>query len=318
MYYAITHLTIYNYSSPINDSVMELRMQPHTDEIQRCMRFTIDVSPTTKVFHHKDYLGNLIHTFDIPATHTKLAIKTESVVELKQRKPLPDVLPISAWDTLDQMAKQRNFYDMLLPGRYAKPTALLESFMDELGISRDDDPLTLLRRLNTGIYDYFDYVQHVTRVDSPIDEALSARRGVCQDFTHIMLAVLRKMGIPARYISGYLFHREDHSDRSDEDATHAWVEAWLPELGWVGFDPTNNVEVTDRHIRVSIANDYSNASPSRGVFRGDADTELGVRVKVSKLDELPPEEVDLSPEIVIPQYHYQPVNREQQQQQQQQ
>lgn len=317
MYYAVTHLTIYNYSTPINDSVMEVRMQPRSEGNQRCVRFTLDVSPSTKVFNHKDYLGNTIHTFDIPVTHTKLAIKSEAVVEVRDADEIPESLPESAWDELDQIAHNREFYDMLQPGKYAHPTALLHDFADEIKLGRNSDPLTLLRRLNSAIYDHFDYVQHVTRVDSSIDVALTSRRGVCQDFTHIMLTLVRSVGIPARYVSGYLYHREDATDRSDEDASHAWLEAWLPELGWVGFDPTNNIVVNDRHIRVSIANDYASASPSRGVFRGDAETALEVRVKVSKLDELPVEEVELSPEIVMPHYEIEQSAREQQQQQQQ-
>ena len=204
---------------------------------------------------------------------------------------------------------------MLLPGTYAHQTELLNQFAQEINWGRNSDPLTVLHRLNTAIYDNFDYVQHVTKVDSSIDVSLEARRGVCQDFSHIMLALVRKIGIPARYISGYLYHQKDEGDRSDVDASHAWIEAWLPNIGWIGFDPTNNLIATNRHIRVSIANDYANASPSRGVFKGTADTTLEVRVKVEKLDELPFEEDELSPEIVLPQYQFYQAQQQQQQQQ---
>jgi len=316
MYYAITHLTIYNYSQPISDSVMELRMHPRNEPTQRCARFDLHVSPSAKVFHHKDYLGNTIHTFDIPAPHEKLAIKAEAVVEVKDTLNLPNALPMSAWEEIDKQAKHHDFYDMLLPGSYARPTERLKEFAKEINWGRRTDPLNLLRDLNTTIYQKFDYVQNVTRADSPIDDALSARRGVCQDFSHIMLALVRQVGIPARYVSGYLYHEKDGHDRSDVDASHAWVEAWLPDLGWIGFDPTNDLIVSDRHISVSIANDYATASPSRGVFKGTAETTLEVRVKVDKLEELPFEEEELAPEIVLP--HYQIYQAQQQAQQQQQ
>lgn len=317
MYYAITHLTIYNYSEPINDSVMEVRMQPRSDETQRCPRFDLHISPPAKVFNHRDHLGNSIHTFDIPAPHTKLAIKAEAVVEVKDNLNLPNALPMSAWDEIDKQAKHHEYYDMLLPGQYARPTELLEQFATEINWGRTTDPLNLLRQLNETIYQKFDYVQNVTHVDSPIDDALSNRRGVCQDFSHIMLALARQVGIPARYVSGYLYHEKDGRDRSDVDASHAWVEAWLPYLGWIGFDPTNDLIVSDRHIRVSVANDYAKASPSRGVFKGTAVTELDVRVKVDQLDELPFEEEELAPEIVMPQYQFYQAQQQAQQQQQQ-
>lgn len=281
---------------------MELRVQPRSDNIQRCVRFNLDVRPKVPSSMFRDYLGNIIHTFDVPSPHDRLALKAESVVEVSNVPEVPQSLPQSAWQALDDAVQNdRDLYDLLLPGQFTRSTPLLEQFAQEIDWRRRDDPLWLLRELTAAIYEAFDYRQHVTRVDSPINEALSARSGVCQDFTHIMLTLARGLGIPSRYVSGYLFHR---NDRSDEDASHAWVEAWLPELGWVGFDPTNNLIVGDRHIRVTVAQDYATAAPSRGVFKGGADTELEVRVMVAKLDTLPLEEASLAPDMVLPQYDY--------------
>jgi transglutaminase-like putative cysteine protease len=120
----------------------------------------------------------------------------------------------------------------------------------------------------------------VTQVHSPIAHALDAKRGVCQDFAHIMIAVVRHWGVPARYVSGYLYHRRTDKDRSSPDATHAWVEAYLPSLGWVGFDPTNNLVVADRHIRVAVGRDYADVPPTRGTFKGEVESELAVAVRV--------------------------------------
>ncbi|MEM9953209.1 MAG: transglutaminase family protein [Chloroflexota bacterium] len=317
MYYAISHLTLYQYSEPISDSVMELRMHPRSDGIQRVIRFNLNVSPDTRIFSIKDYLNNTIHHFNIPALHESLAIKAEAIVEVKQPPPLPDTLPESAWDEIDSAIQDRDLYDFLLDGKYTQATFLLSQFAQEVDWRRRGDPLSLVRELNSIIYDAFEYQSGVTRVDSLIDEALSARRGVCQDFTHIMLTMLRQVGIPARYVSGYLFHRTDVGDRSDEDATHAWLEAWLPSLGWVGFDPTNNLIVGNRHVRVNISKDYDNASPSRGIFRGNASTELEVGVQVKQLDELPYEHVELAPEMAMPRYQYYQAPKQSQQQQQQ-
>lgn len=233
--YAVTHLTLYHYSSAITDSVMELRMHPRNDSHQRCARFTLEISPPTRVLSFKDYLGNLIHTFSISAEHLELAIKSEAVVEVSPQAALPNALPLSAWDEIDSALADRDLYDMILPSTYAHTTPLLEQFAAEIDWRRRSDPLSLLRELNTYIYDSFEYKQHVTKVDSPIDIALNARLGVCQDFAHIMIAMGRSLGIPCRYISGYLHHQHEARDRSDADASHAWVEAWLPRLGWVAL-----------------------------------------------------------------------------------
>jgi transglutaminase-like putative cysteine protease len=122
----------------------------------------------------------------------------------------------------------------------------------------------------------------VTAADSPIDEALAHGRGVCQDFAHIMIAICRSWGIPARYVSGYLFTDREAGDRSSPDASHAWVEVFLPSLRWVGFDPTNNVLTGERHIVVATGRDYADVPPSRGVFKGDAESELSVAVQVRR------------------------------------
>ena len=145
----------------------------------------------------------------------------------------------------------------------------------------------LVQELNTRLFEYFEYVPSHTRVDSPIDEAIVSGKGVCQDFAHTMIALLRHVRIPARYVSGYLYRsREDH-DRSTPDATHAWVEALMPHLGWVGFDPTNNLVAHHRHIRTAVGRDYADVPPTHGIFRGRTDSELYVAVQVEASETAP-------------------------------
>jgi len=316
MYYALTHLTRFTYDEPITSTVMEVRMQPRSDRNQRCIHFEITISPTTQPQGRKDYLGNAIHVFDIPGQHQKLAIKTEATVEVQPVPPLPDAQPPDAWDTLDNAVNgDFGLYDMLMKSQFAKPTEKLRAFGEEINATRRADPLTVVREINTAVYHSFDYTQNITRVDSPIDDALDKRLGVCQDFAHVMTALLRDLGIPCRYVSGYLYHVRD-GDRSDPDASHAWVEVWLPELGWIGFDPTNNMICNEQHIRVAVGRDYADVPPTKGVFIGEADSELEVEVKVTELDELPPLDVRHAPEIQLP--HYELMAQQQQQQQQQQ
>jgi transglutaminase-like putative cysteine protease len=149
-------------------------------------------------------------------------------------------------------------------------------------MARNEDPIVLLRRLMVEMHRRFEYRPRSTRVDSPIDEALAARCGVCQDFTHIFIALARELGIPSRYVSGYLFRTADADVRSGDDATHAWVKCYLPGVGWLGLDPTNNVGAGQEHLRVAIGRDYSDVPPTRGVYKGASAvrTELAVGATV--------------------------------------
>jgi transglutaminase-like putative cysteine protease len=275
---------------------MEVRMQPRTEGGQRCLRFELSTSPRSRVFAYQDPLGNVVHHFDIPARHRELTITAEAVVEFVSSLDLPDALAMSAWDAMDVPAFQDRHVDYLQPSKFATPTEALQAFRDELGVSRDADPLSTLRRLNARLIDAFEYVPKSTRVDSPIDEALAARQGVCQDFAHVMITLVRGLGIPCRYVSGYLFHKGGAHERSVESASHAWVEAWLPELGWVGFDPTNDTLAGDRHIRVAVGRDYSDVPPTRGVYKGKARSELGVAVRVQTTD-APIQPADVMPAL---------------------
>lgn len=184
---------------------------------------------------------------------------------------------------------------MLMPSHYARPSPPLADLARELGVERADgrDPLTLVREVSVGIHRTFDYVRKSTAVNSPIEASLSTRRGVCQDFTHIMIAIVRGLRIPCRYVSGYLHHGLEDQDRSSDGATHAWVEALLPGLGWVGFDPTNNLVAGGRHIRTASGRDYADVPPTLGTMKGRADTELQVRVRVAPSQTLLPADDDV-------------------------
>jgi transglutaminase-like putative cysteine protease len=286
VYYAVQHNTRFRYSEAVTQSVMEVRMQPRTEGGQRCLRFNLTTTPRTHPSEYRDYLGNTIHVFDIPGSHKQLAITAEAVVEMDAVPLLPEALPESAWDEIDRHVRSSGgFWDTLHPGERTEVTPLLRQFADELHMHRRRDPLSLLRELNRQMYRIFDYVPESTAVDSPLDQALRSRQGVCQDFSHIMAALVRMLGIPCRYVSGYLFHQRHKKDRSSPDATHAWVEAYLPPLGWVGFDPTNNVLVGERHIRAAVGRDYADVPPTHGVFRGIAESRLEVAVRVT---EIPP------------------------------
>ncbi len=321
MNYAIRHMTRFQYSAPITGSVMDVYMQPRGGDNQRVLSFELTLNPTTPINGYTDFMGNGVNSFDIPRPHNRLIIKAESIVEVRPSAPLPAALTMDDWERLDEEAEEGDFWDMLMPSHFVHDTPLVQTLVDELQVDRRHDPLTALRKLNSAIYDAFGYAPQTTEADSQIDEALESRRGVCQDFAHIMLTVLRfYLKIPGRYVSGYLYTGANDDDRSAEDATHAWVEAFLPGLGWVGFDPTNNLIVSDRHICVAIGRDYYDVPPTRGVYKGEAKTELSVGVQVKITDDVPFDQNLLPdvPEIPYDTYYQQQLMEEQQQQQQQQ
>ncbi len=298
MIYSVRHTTTFRYEPAVRESVMEVRMQPRSEAHQRCLSFTLDVSPAANITQYRDSTGNTVHHFDIAGSHTEVKVIAQSTVQV-QAVPAPRSSEAGDWADLDAMTDADDYWEMMLPSEFARSSEALEQLAKELKVERRGGPLDVLTQLNEGIYNSFAYVPNSTKVDSPIEEALLSRQGVCQDFAHIMIALARSHRIPSRYVSGYLFHREEngHQDRSLEGASHAWVEAFVPRLGWTAFDPTNNLIGGDRHIRVAIGRDYADVPPTRGVHKGEALSELSVAVTVSPSDAPPPDPP--APSIVI-------------------
>jgi transglutaminase-like putative cysteine protease len=296
MNYLVRHITGFHYSPAVGESVMEVRLQPRSDTRQRCLTFSLGVTPQANITVYRDFYGNAVHHFDIPGKHEAIEVLSEATVEMLPRRDISNA-PQSNWEELDELVSHGDYWEMLLPSHFARQTELLEVLRKELGVERCGAPMEVLTKLNTALYTAFDYAPNTTSVDSPIDDALRNRKGVCQDFAHIMIALVRELRVPCRYVSGYLYRASESHDRSPAGASHAWVEAYLGELGWIEFDPTNNLLGCDRHIRVAVGRDYSDVPPTRGVHRGGAESELMVRVNVSPVDSPRPE--DLGPAMVL-------------------
>lgn len=280
----VRHVTQYHYAEPVRESVMEVWMQPQKGARQRLISFELELDPPAQLFSYADAYGNAVYHFDVPQPHDRLNIVARSAVETQAPPPLPEALDMGEWDRLRGDFVRGENFDFLRHHGFAVETDALMSYVAEREIDhlRGRDPLTAVRTLSSIIYESFAYEPGVTDADSPIDLALSARRGVCQDFAHIMIAICRSWGIPARYVSGYLFTDRQAGDRSDPDATHAWVEVFLPSTRWIGLDPTNNVMAGERHIAAAVGRDYADVPPSRGVYKGDAESQLAVGVSVRR------------------------------------
>lgn len=296
MLYNIHHITHYRYDGAITNNVTEICKRPLDGSAQRCLSYEVATYPIANLSNYRDPWGNHVDHFSVIKPHRRLEIVARTLVEVLER-PLPDPADytLDSWDSIMRAAETQNFWDFLHQSQFVAFSERVRAFASEMGVGeRIVDPYRWLLQVNGAIHGRFDYKPNTTTVDSTIDELLESGAGVCQDFTHLMLAVLRIANIPARYISGYLFHRKE-DDSSAEDATHAWVEAWLPEFGWLGLDPTNNILAQERHIRVAIGRDYADVPPTRGVFRGEAESTLDVMVDVTRAE--PEQEDELAVEL---------------------
>src|ERR1700712_2108124 len=280
MFYSIRHVTRFRYSSPVRESVMELRMQPRSEGPQSLRSFQITTNPRAQLYAYTDHLGNAVYHFNVLRAHDELKIEAQAVVEIAPVPVLPQKADMLEWGRYNALNLSDEQFDLLEPSTYALITPALAAFIAGNDLTTPkDDPLTALRYLSKTIHDAFEYRAGITDAHSPIDVALKGKSGVCQDFAHIMIAVARSWGIPARYVSGYLHHR-GREDRSSEDATHAWIEAYLPSLGWIGLDPTNDILAAERHIRAAVGRDYADVPPTRGTYKGAAEDELAIFVAV--------------------------------------
>ena len=293
MFYAIRHFTRYRYSRSVWQSMMEVRMHPRSEGHQRCFVFQLSVNPRAQIFGYTDSYGNLVHHFDLPSRHGQLTIISDALVNIDVQPSIPEIMEYQRWQELEDLIEKKDYWDMLMPSHFARSSPELEQLAGEIGASerKGRSPLAFLQDIASGVHRSFSYVKKSTAVNSPIEDALRSRQGVCQDFAHIMIALVRNARIPCRYVSGYLYQGSENAHPSADGATHAWVEALLPRIGWIGFDPTTNRAAGEKHIRTAIGRDYADVPPTMGMMKGKADTQLQVRVRVTPSQAvLPPDE----------------------------
>lgn len=278
--YHMEHELVYGYEQPVRGSVMTLFVRPHESSRQTLEHFRLKTDPPGPVREFTDGFGNRGHFFTRHRSHGTLRIAADSHVRVSRPAPLPGTIAPDSRAIPDMAAGVPGLQLMLQPSRFVRPgSPALDSFLSAHGIERGDDPLVGLRTLGSRLFEIFEYAPGTTAADSPIDRILETGRGVCQDYTHVMASVARRWGIPARYVSGYLAPAGDGTGPGE---SHAWVECWLPELGWIGFDPANDCLCDDRHVQVAVGRDYADVPPSRGIFYGCAVSTLTTQVAVTR------------------------------------
>jgi transglutaminase-like putative cysteine protease len=273
----------YRYPEPITDSLNTLRVKPAVTALQTVEAFELLVDPDARVQERRDYFGTDVLEFEVGEPHDRLEIVAHATVVTDEAPPPPT----GPWDAITEERYRRQAGEFLLQDPTEMPGA---GTLDELIESiRADTPLETALRVTEAIPDRFEYETETTFVGSTVSDLLAAGGGVCQDFVHLALILLRAHGIGGRYVSGYLFAAPADGGRdSVEVQTHAWVEALLPpesgELRWVGFDPTNRGFAGETHVKIGHGRNYQDVPPIRGVYRGPSADELETAVKMRRVN----------------------------------
>ena len=283
----VVHETRYDYEEGSEESHNELKLMPLTDEWQTCLQFKLTVTPESRI-HSFDQVGGRLHYYSIRPPHQLMIIRTEATVLTFPREPWTDLSGEAVGlDGSSEKRHRREFAEYLNPTEKVPfaPEAL--TFAAESIKRSGGRPLGFLLDLTRRIHKTIAYTPGATHIDTPLTEVLAMGKGVCQDMTHLMLSILRQTGLPARYVSGYLYTGKDGGAGGHRmlggDAMHAWVEALLPDGQWYGFDPTNNRRTDEAYIRVHVGRDYTDVVPVKGVFRGPKAGKLSVDVAVARI-----------------------------------
>jgi transglutaminase-like putative cysteine protease len=288
--YRIKHITRYTYPSPVIDSANQVMLFPLDDVQQEVKQHELLIThqPSVEVF--TDYFGNKIGVFSIIRPHRQLLI--ESIIEVithEARWPLNDNNPAEQWENLSVICDQFPYMDfMLLENFEAKDeiAAVVNSLKNET-----ITPFAIAKEMCAYVYNNFEYRKGITNVETKVDEIWQLKAGVCQDFAHVLLVMLRMVGIPARYVSGYICPKGQ--ELRGEGATHAWVEAYLPFHGWLGYDPTNNCIASDQHVRLAIGRNFTDCTPVKGTYKGSSEHTLEVSVVIE--NGTPKKEIEAPP-----------------------
>lgn len=269
MLFRITHTTRFLYEQAAYDSHNELRLEPRDGGGQRRLEFALDLDRPAAVLAYRDFFGNYGHSVAVSAPHERLTITARSLIE-RTPESSPN-LPEATFAAFlaEDAARAKAYCEFLSPSKYVPFSERLRKFFWMAHPSPADDVAGYVARIVNWVRDQFEYETTRTHVHSSLDDILKSGGGVCQDFAHLTIGILRLAGVPARYVSGYLapMPAADGAAAVGEQASHAWLEAWLPGVGWVGFDPTHSSRTGPYHLRVAVGRDYGDVPPLRGIYR---------------------------------------------------
>jgi len=268
----IQHRTAYAYLAPARDSFNEVRLKPLSNAHQTVESFVLTITPFAPVRQYHDFYSNCVHHFEIPSPHASLVIESRSLVLAHPPPPLPNETATAPLAAIPALAKASDCFDYLGASRFVDVEAETWRLAVDatVGIT---DAWQAAQALMHFVHGHLAYKPASTHVHTPLRDVLEKRRGVCQDFAHVMLGLCRALKIPARYVSGYLAVEKAR-------ATHAWVEIWLPTIGWLALDPTHNKQTDETYIKIGAGRDYADVPPVTGHYKGTMERKLEVEVQI--------------------------------------
>jgi len=284
--YRLLHTTDFVYDGPVSESYNEVRLRPLHDERQSCLSFRLTTNPTSRGTAYRDAYGNWVHQFNVLTEHRRLRVEAESVVLAHEAFDAPtDGTTLADYDFHSNQMDEEHFDFMAATG-FVPHLAPLREIIGAAEKSCNGTVAGFAQTASDLIHNRFRYVKGATHVHSSIEDSMKLGAGVCQDFAHVLLGVVRMRGIPGRYVSGYLVPGSTAAPEAKQEdviggqASHAWAEVLMPEAGWTGFDPTLGNPVGLRHVRIAYGRDYGDVAPVRGVYKGHAGQSLSVDVRV--------------------------------------
>jgi transglutaminase-like putative cysteine protease len=278
--FKIHHVTKYSYHNPVIDSANQVILFPMQDEYQELTKQKLKITGDPYVEKYNDYYGNEVGLFMYTEPHTEMVIDSRiEVVTYGREIPDDQVSKEEQWDHLISLKNELSFIDFLDIGRLENMDEI-RAVVNEYGHATT--PLKVSLMLTEYVNTQFKYITGITSVETTLDEIWRLKAGVCQDFAHILLIMMRMLGVPARYVSGYICPNKN--GMRGEGATHAWVEAYIPDYGWLGLDPTNNCIANDMHVRLAVGRNFTDCSPVKGSYKGTSKHTLHVGVSVSYED----------------------------------
>ena len=283
--YRIEHRCNFHYETAAHGSVMLLRLYPREDAGQQVLDFDLRTEPLTLPVPCMDAFGNRCHLINIHRMHQQTVVHARTRVAANPDPQSPVDPDTGSWKALAETTDRVHHWVFLNPSRFVYVCEPLKTFVAAHGIERGENPLSSLLQAASKLYEAFSYTPGSTHVDSTIEHILETRHGVCQDYTHVLIAIGRSWGIPSRYVSGYLHLEGIGNEQTPAGASHAWAEFWIPGVNWVGIDPTNNTPADHRHIRMAIGRDYADAAPTQGTYFSGGHSRLEVCVTVASTDE---------------------------------
>jgi len=275
----IHHVTKYEYDRPVKESVNEIRIYPFACHEQEVLFHEVNVTDHPDILLINDYWGNRAGMFNLMPAHKSMIIESKLIV-----RTLGNIERPLSHAGFEELKNETGDTLSLLELSFIQEIAILDKIKE---LAKDvcgqcNTVMETVERCSHYIYDNFQYIKGITNIETTVNEILDHRSGVCQDFAHVMLEMLRYLHIPSRYVSGYICPNKN--GMRGEGATHAWVEAWIPGRGWTGIDPTNNVWVTNHHVKLAVGRHFNDCSPIKGTFKGPARQSLSVFVSVGYED----------------------------------